>query len=183
MPTEISTRQVSWQLNLIPIQWHDYESCPSLGILQSCIARRTTGRGKNTLFHLSLITEWATNGTSLSWKTEWSMYYILCAHIVLQPLTLQPAIQANLTLYKMNGSSSTLFQLCDNLPWLLHISQSFTTKDLPSFGLFIMFFNFYQLDLRNETSVALANLWWSIDKNQRSCDLVTIMKSACVLNF
>jgi hypothetical protein len=124
--------------------------------------------------HITLLRDWVVKAT----------YYILCAHIVLQPLTLEPAIQANVVaLHKMNGSSSTLIQLCDNLLWLLHISQSFTTKDLPSFGLFIMFFNICQLDLRNETSVALANLWWSIDKNQRSCHLVITIKSACVLNY
>jgi hypothetical protein len=34
------------------------------------------------------------------------------------------------------------------------------------FSLFFMFFNFYWLDLHNKTCVALADLWWSISKNQ-----------------
>jgi hypothetical protein len=42
-------------------------------------------------------------------------------------------------------------------------------------------FNFCQLVLHNETCVALANIWWSLNKNQTSPGLVMVIGSACLL--
>ena len=54
------------------------------------------------------------------------------------------------------------------------------------FGSFFLFSNFYQLYLQNKCCVALANLWWSISKNQidnwASLDLVMDIQSACFVD-
>ena len=50
---------------------------------------------------------------------------------------------------------------------------------------FFTFFNFYQLDVHIKTHVAFANLRRNIFKNRIenriSCDLVTVIESACLL--
>ena len=52
-------------------------------------------------------------------------------------------------------------------------------------GSFFTFFNFYQLDVHIKTHVAFANLRRNIFKNRIenriSCDLVTVIESACLL--
>ena len=53
------------------------------------------------------------------------------------------------------------------------------------FGPFVMFFNFYEVDLHNKTRVALANLQWNLYQKQienwTSHDLVMVIGSACLL--
>jgi hypothetical protein len=50
------------------------------------------------------------------------------------------------------------------------------------FGWFFMVSTFYPLDLRNDTCVALANLWWTISKKWISFALVMVVGMVGSLN-
>ena len=53
------------------------------------------------------------------------------------------------------------------------------------FGSFFMFSNFYQLDLHNETRVAITNLQWNARNNRIEnrpyLDVVMVIESSCLL--